>query len=198
MTKPTRLHISSPIRHGFVPSKLLLLQDAKLPPPYYYKRKLPAQMYTHQEVFLRTATTSGNDREAKAMVAVQIKSLSKCDSNPPLPTVSKRTTAMHTSCDYQSTSLLLLPLHQNPPIYPQNTLKWLQIFVTKTLAKVSKTLSTRSPRQPSPSSCSIPQPRHSREWQQNPPVRSRRRQNTHGGAPNVANSSTLSIYATAE
>lgn len=150
MTKPTRLHISSPIRHGFVPSKLLLLQDAKLPPPYYYKRKLPAQMYTHQEVFLRTATTSGNDREAKAMVAVQIKSLSKCDSNPPLPTVSKRTTAMHTSCDYQGTSLLLLPLHQNPPIYPQNTLKWLQIFVTKTLAKVSKTLSTRSPRQPSP------------------------------------------------
>lgn len=151
---------------------------------------------THQQVSLRTATTSGNDREAKAMMAVQIKSLFKCDSNPPLPTVSKRTTAMQqaattrtppcSSCHYTKTLQYILKIRSNG---------------SKSSSHNSRKVSKRSPhaaRGSLPSSCSIPQPRHSREWQQNPPVRSGGWQNTHGGAPNVANFSTLSIYATAE
>lgn len=102
---------------------------------------------THQEVFLRTATTSGNDREAKAMVAVQIKSLSKCDSNPPLPTVSKRTTAMQqaattrtppcSSCHYTKTLQYILKIRSNG-----------SKSLSQNSRKVSQTLSTRSPRQP--------------------------------------------------
>ena len=153
----------------------------------YTPRSVPPDCYNFRQW---QGSQGGDGRSNQILVQMWFKSATSCRV--------RTHNSNATSCDYRDTSLLLLPLHQNPPIYPQNTLKWLPIFCHKTLAKLAKTLSTRSPRQPPFPPVQYQQPRHSREWQQNPPVRSGVWQNTHGGAPNVANFSTLSIYATAE